>query len=102
MSETVRVVVRCRPLNSKEKADARQTIVHMDAKLGTCQIAPIDSQEPPKTFTFDSVYAPNTEQAVIYKQSASYIVDSVMEGYNGTIFACAPGRGQTHPPAAFW
>lgn len=33
-SECVRVVVRCRPLNSKEIEDGRQRIVDMDLKLG--------------------------------------------------------------------
>jgi hypothetical protein len=86
-AECVKVVVRCRPLNSKEKEDGRQQIVNMDDKSGTCVIQPLNAE--PKTFTFDAVYPPNTEQAVLYKRSAAYIVDSVLEGYNGTIFACA-------------
>jgi len=90
------VVVRCRPLNTKEKEDGRQQIVEMDTRQGTCSVQPINSQEPPKNFTFDSVYPPNTEQHIIYKQSASYIVDSVLEGYNGTIFAYGQtGTGKT-------
>ena len=33
--ETVKVVVRCRPLNSKEQQDGRSQIVEMDEKRGT-------------------------------------------------------------------
>lgn len=87
-SETVKVCVRCRPLNSKEKGDGRAQIVHMDEKNGTCVVQAPSDNEPPKTFTFDAVYPPNTEQKKIYQQSAAHIVDSVLEGYNGTIFAC--------------
>ena len=94
-AETVKVVVRCRPLNSKEKADGRDTIVHMDDKTGTCVVQPM-SNEPPKTFTFDAVYPPNTDQAVLYQHSAAHIVDAALEGYNGTIFAYGQtGTGKT-------
>jgi kinesin family protein 3/17 len=95
-SETVRVVVRCRPLNKKELEDGREQIVHMDPTNGTCTVTPPGANEPPKNFTFDAVYAPNTRQEVLYKQSASSIVDSVLQGYNGTIFAYGQtGTGKT-------
>ena len=88
-AETVRVVMRCRPLNSKEKGDKRERIVDVDSKMGSVSLHSGDknSSEPPKTFTFDSVYGPDTEQEQLYQQSAAYIVDSVLEGFNGTIFA---------------
>ena len=92
--ETVRVCVRCRPLNSKEKSDGRAQIVHMDEKSGRCVVQPDDNE--PKTFTFDAVYPPNTLQSNIYQNSASPIVDSVLEGFNGTIFAYGQtGTGKT-------
>ena len=95
-SETVRVVVRCRPLNRKENEDGRAQIVAMDPSMGSCVVTPPGGNEPPKTFTFDAVYAPDTHQEVIYKQTASTIVDSVLEGYNGTIFAYGQtGAGKT-------
>ena len=94
-AECVKVVVRCRPLNSKELSDGRAQIVQMDEKMGTCVVTPA-TNEPPKTFTFDGVYPPNTEQELIYRQSAAHIVDSVLEGYNGTIFAYGQtGTGKT-------
>jgi hypothetical protein len=93
-AETVRVVVRCRPLNSKEKADGREQIVHMDSSMGSCVVAPSGAE--PKNFTFDAVYGTDSTQAVLYQQTASKIVDSVIEGYNGTIFAYGQtGTGKT-------
>jgi len=40
-----------------------------------------------KTFTFDYVFGPNSKQVDIYNLVARPIVDAVLEGYNGTIFA---------------
>ena len=37
--ECVRVVVRCRPMSSKEQADGRQKVVDMDKKRGTVVLA---------------------------------------------------------------
>lgn len=99
--ESVRVCVRCRPLNRTELADGRSKIVQMDTKHGSVTlISPLVASEraaePPKTFTFDQVYDEQTSQEAIYMQTASRIVDSVLEGFNGTIFAygqvCQPAR----------
>ena len=97
-SECVKVVVRCRPLNSKETADGRVQVVEMDERMGMVALSggSGSSGEPPKTFTFDSVFPPNTEQERIYKATAAPICDSVLEGYNGTIFAYGQtGTGKT-------
>ena len=68
----------------------------MDESSGTCVVNPNGGNDPPKTFTFDAVYPPNTAQAKIYQASAAHIVDSVLEGYNGTIFAYGQtGTGKT-------
>lgn len=39
--------------------------------------------EPPKTFTFDTVFAPNCKQVDVYNQTARPIVECVLDGYNG-------------------
>lgn len=53
--------------------------------------------EPPKNFTFDAVFAANVEQKHIYDTCASSVVESVLNGYNGTIFAYGQtGAGKTH------
>jgi hypothetical protein len=46
-----------------------------------------NESEPPKDFFFDSVFAANVEQKHIYNTCASSVVESVLNGYNGTIFA---------------
>jgi len=97
-SESVRVVVRCRPLNRREIAD-RENILELDDKLGQITIrnpsAPPD--EPLKTFTFDSVYDCSSKQKDIYEDTVGPLVESVLRGFNGTIFAYGQtGTGKTY------
>lgn len=40
-----------------------------------------------KTFAFDSVYDIDSMQQAVYDESGFPLVESVLEGYNGTIFA---------------
>jgi kinesin family protein 3/17 len=98
-AECVRVVVRCRPLNEREKADGRTRIVDMDKKSGQVVLrnAKADATDPPKSFTFDSVFDWESTQKEVYESTAAGIVNSTLEGYNGTIFAYGQtGTGKTH------
>jgi hypothetical protein len=94
-TETVKVVVRVRPLNEKEIARGCQSIVEVERQLGQLSINSISTQVP-KTFAFDSVYGQDSRQRVIYDETAFPLVESVLEGYNGTIFAYGQtGCGKT-------
>lgn len=96
-SECVRVAVRCRPLSSTEVADNRQMIVKISTTRGEILIKNPNPAEEPKTFTFDNVFDWNSSQDSVYTDTAFPIVDSVLEGYNGTIFAYGQtGTGKTH------
>jgi kinesin family protein 3/17 len=97
-AENVKVAVRCRPLVPKEVRDDRGNIVECDSKRGEVSIMnpKVDAMEPPKTFTFDYVYGQPAMQEEIYLESGYPIVESVLEGYNGTIFAYGQtGSGKT-------
>jgi len=51
----------------------------------------------PKTFAYDAVYDTDSLQQTVYDESAFPLVESVIEGYNGTIFAYGQtGCGKTH------
>mmetsp|Transcript_27304 Transcript_27304/g.49100 ORF Transcript_27304/g.49100 Transcript_27304/m.49100 type:complete len:735 (-) Transcript_27304:187-2391(-) len=96
--ETVRVAVRCRPLSSKETSEGNRVIVHADSPNGVLYVAnpKADSSEPPKNFRFDMVYGLDSIQETIYGEAAYPLVASVLEGYNGTIFAYGQtGTGKT-------
>lgn len=84
--ECVKVVVRCRPLFGKEVAENRQPIVEMDLKAAVASLAnPANGQL--KSYTFDSVYDEHTQQNMFYEEAGYPLVESVFDGYNGTIFA---------------
>ncbi|XP_016429362.1 kinesin-like protein KIF3A [Sinocyclocheilus rhinocerous] len=97
VSDNVKVVVRCRPLNEKEKMMAHKQAVAVDEIRGTITVNKLDmTSEPPKTFTFDTVFGPDSKQLDVYNLTARPIIDSVLEGYNGTIFAYGQtGTGKT-------
>uniref|UniRef100_A0A673MW34 Kinesin-like protein n=1 Tax=Sinocyclocheilus rhinocerous TaxID=307959 RepID=A0A673MW34_9TELE len=96
-SDNVKVVVRCRPLNEKEKMMGHKQSVAVDEIRGTITVNKLDmTSEPPKTFTFDTVFSPDSKQLDVYNLTARPIIDSVLEGYNGTIFAYGQtGTGKT-------
>ncbi|TRY81286.1 hypothetical protein DNTS_012122 [Danionella cerebrum] len=71
--------------------------VTVDEIRGTITVNKVDLiSEPPKTFTFDTVFGPDSKQLDVYNLTARPIIDSVLEGYNGTIFAYGQtGTGKT-------
>ena len=50
---------------------------------GQISVQKAKSNDPPKTFTFDTVFGPDSKQVDVYNLTARPIVDSVLEGYNG-------------------
>ncbi|XP_052343575.1 kinesin-like protein KIF3A isoform X1 [Oncorhynchus keta] len=95
--DNVKVVVRCRPLNQKERSMGHKQAVSVDENRGTITVNKLETNhEPPKTFTFDTVFGPDSKQLDVYNLTARPIIDSVLEGYNGTIFAYGQtGTGKT-------
>lgn len=93
--ECVKVVIRCRPMSRQETIDGRELIVEMDVKTGTVRARrPLSTDY--KDFTFDAVYDQNTIQGKFYDDTGYAIVESVLDGYNGTIFAYGQtGTGKT-------
>ena len=96
--ESIKVVFRVRPLNSEEEADRRRIVTTAHDDRGAIEIRnPASFSDPPKVFTFDSVFCPSSSQRQIYDVCASPIVQSVLEGYNGCIFAYGQtGAGKSH------
>merc|ERR1719401_617374 len=87
-TECVKVVVRVRPINTKERNEGRQKIIEMDIKRGVAIIKkPGGNERDAKDFTFDAVFDENFTQLKVFEETALEIVDSVMDGFNGTVFA---------------
>ncbi|XP_066255628.1 osmotic avoidance abnormal protein 3-like isoform X6 [Euwallacea similis] len=85
MAENVRVIVRCRPMNKRETDTNCKCVVKIQNPV-------VETWDPgegpayPKTFTFDSTYDQNSNTEVIYNDICYPLVESVLEGYNATIF----------------
>jgi kinesin family protein 3/17 len=86
-NECVAVVVRCRPLNRKEKDESRSHIIDISVADRQVSIRNPDDANDTKSFTYDGAYDENTVQRNFYEESCFGIVESVLEGFNGTIFA---------------
>jgi hypothetical protein len=94
-TECIRVIIRCRPLSEQEVKDGRELAVKMNFKTGEV-IVNKPGEEIPKVFTFDSVYDWTSEQETIFAETAYPIIENVLQGYNGTIFAYGQtGTGKT-------
>ena len=100
--ESVLVVVRCRPLNANEVEKELEACgnkneegrdfsgcVRMASKLGLVEIRKpnLATTDPAKCFTFDAVYDWNSKQDELYEETFASLVNSVLNGFNGTIFA---------------
>ncbi|CAI2349829.1 unnamed protein product [Caenorhabditis sp. 36 PRJEB53466] len=95
-SETVRVVVRCRPISETEKNNGYTITLNCSNEDNSIVIKNQNNEEPQRTFFFDAVFSPQTEQMTVYNIAARPIVDNVLKGYNGTIFAYGQtGTGKT-------
>nr|XP_056708362.1 kinesin-like protein KIF3C [Euleptes europaea] len=105
ISEALKVVVRCRPMNRKEEATGYERILDMDVKLGqvTIRNPKASPGELAKTFTFDAVYDANSKQADLYDETVRPLIDSVLQGFNGTMFAYGQtGTGKTYTMQGVW
>jgi len=97
MSEAVKVVVKCRPMNRREKDMDCKQMLEVNSSTGQCLIANVkDREAPPKMFTFDGAYGGDATNEMVYLDIAFSLVEGVTEGYNGTVFAYGQtGGGKT-------
>ena len=102
-NESVRVAVRCRPFSQHEKQRGCHKIIQVDKEnFQISIIKPINPElgeveEEPKRFTFDAVFDEQSTQREVYDETAFSLIENVMAGYNGTIFAYGQtGCGKTY------
>lgn len=94
-SGNVRVICRFRPLNAKEKELGVETVQQICSE-GTVKVK--DPKVPePLVVSLDRIFDMGSTQESIYEISARPVVNSVLEGFNGTIFA----YGQTSSGKTF-
>lgn len=86
----VRVAVRVRPLNARERLAGAEEVV----------LAETDGKSvlaiPDRHFTFDVVFGAEVEQATVFFELAQSLVDASIDGFNCTILAYGQtGSGKT-------
>ncbi|XP_008206881.1 osmotic avoidance abnormal protein 3 isoform X2 [Nasonia vitripennis] len=100
MSESVKVAVRCRPMSQKELQNKCRSVVSVDPSSRTCSLAEGASQG--KSYQFDATFGPEASTEAVYEEVGSYVVEAVLEGYNGTVFAYGQtGCGKSHTMRGF-
>lgn len=91
--DNVKVAIRVRPLNDRERSEATKTSVTLSEVQNTLSIEVKFEQ---KSFSFDYVATDNISQAEIFDVIGKPIADSCLSGYNSTIFAYGQtGAGKT-------
>lgn len=76
MAECVKVIVRCRPMNTREKDLNCKCVLKMESDRGQCAITnPGDAKAPPKSFTFDGAYFTDSTTEAIYNEIAYPLVE---------------------------
>lgn len=97
MSESIKVIVRVRPLNGSEKQRGCKSIVAIDEDNHQINLTKPAEADNIKSFAYDAVFPESSEQAQVYSKAAYSLVEHVLEGYNGTVFAYGQtGCGKTH------
>ena len=87
---------RVRPLLEREKdAAANASPVYQVVTNNTCNF--MKNPGEVKALTFDTVFEETSSQSFVYDKVAKNIIDGVLSGYNGTLFAYGQtGTGKTH------
>lgn len=91
----IKVVCRFRPLNSKELNISRDMCVTFKDDTEIVIKSTVENNK--YDFKFDKIFNTESTQEDVYTYTAKPLVDSVFEGFNGTIFAYGQtSSGKTH------
>ena len=81
----VRVAVRCRPFNSREKSMNEVSCIRLTEDQVVLTNPAMSGEE--HSFAFDLVFDQNTPQPLVWEKIGVPILEQAFSGYNGTIFA---------------
>ncbi|KAF3420365.1 hypothetical protein E2986_00290 [Frieseomelitta varia] len=104
MSESVKVAVRCRPMNARELQQGCRNVVTIDpaSKCCTLECPAAGGAGNGKVYQFDAAFDPQSTTESVYENVGSVIVEAVLDGYNGTVFAYGQtGCGKSHTMRGF-
>ena len=91
----INVICRFRPMNELEKTNGNEMVATFTSSRS---LTFKSSRENNKyNFNFDRIFPPTTTQEEVYNNVVSEIIDSVLDGYNGTVLAYGQtSSGKTH------
>lgn len=102
----IRVAVRCRRRSEKEIEENSNSIVITEGPksqsitietAATTSVMGVVTLPPTRTYPFDVVFGPEADQATIYQEVVSPMLEEVIQGYNCTLFAYGQtGTGKTY------
>lgn len=104
-NDSVKVVVRVRPLNGKERHEQTKSCVRITSSPDGLSSNNIPEGHAPqqlivgkdRAFTFDEVFGIDSTQKDVYRNTVEPLVDGFLEGYNATVLAYGQtGTGKTH------
>ena len=95
-SENIKCIVRCRPLNEKEKGLGTKCIsISADSKVVIVENK--DDKNGSSQYAMDKVFNEDITQEEIFKEVGEPLIRSFIGGYNCTIFCYGQtGAGKTH------
>lgn len=95
-SSNILVICRFRPLSVTEIEYSPDIVYTLEPDHKTVKVSTQYETEPQK-FSYDYIFESDSSQLEVYEYSAKPIVEAVMEGFNGTVFA----YGQTSSGKTF-
>ena len=85
-SSNILVICRFRPLSITEIEYSPDIVYKLETDHKTVKVTSQYETEPQK-FSYDYIFESDSSQLEVYEYSAKPIVEAVMEGFNGTVFA---------------
>ena len=98
--ERIKVICRFRPQSAREKERNGRLCFHADADAagnrdGNVTLRTLDAGH--HAFAFDAIFPPSASQEEIFDEVGAPLIESVLDGYNGTILAYGQtGGGKTY------
>lgn len=80
--ESIKVCCRFRPEDQNEQSHNGKTCVDVRSNNTTVYMTGAD-----QSYSFDRVFKPDASQKEVYDYAAKPIIDGVLKGFNGTVFA---------------
>jgi len=88
MAEAVKVIVRKRPMNQREKDLKTKDVVAVFEREGRVELTdPAEPKKAAKAFTFDGAFGDKSNTGAIYSRLCFPMVEAVLDGFNATFFA---------------